>query len=261
MMKITVFTSNQPRHLKLVSKLAAVSESVFAVLECNTVFPGQVADFFQKSEVMQRYLSKVMAAEQEIFGGLDFLPANVSTLSLKMGDLSLLGRESFGPALDSDVTIVFGASFIRGWLAEELVSRRAVNIHMGLSPYYRGSSCNFWALHDGRPAYVGATLHYLTTGLDSGPIIAHVRPVFAGEGPFGFTMKSVDAVQDRLVTELQSGTLLSLPGTPQDRELELRYSRNADFDDCVAGNFLDNLLTPDQLAELLVSSEGPTGLL
>ena len=261
-MKVTVFTSNQPRHLKLVSKLAAVADSVFAVLECHTVFPGQVADFFQKSDVMQRYLSKVMEAEQEIFGGLDFLPGNVSTLSLKMGDLSLLSREPLRAALDSDLFVVFGASFIRGWLAEELVSRRAVNIHMGLSPYYRGSSCNFWALYDGRPAYVGATLHYLSTGLDSGPIIAHVRPVFAGEGLFGFTMKSVDAVQDRLVAELKAGTLFSLPATPQDRELELRYSRNAEFNDRVAGDFLDNnLLTTDQLAELLISSEGPTGLL
>jgi hypothetical protein len=260
-MKVTIFTSNQPRHLKLVSKLAAVSDSVFAVLECNTVFPGQVADFFQKSDVMQRYLSKVMDAEQEIFGGLDFLPANVSTLSLKMGDLSLLSREPLRAALDSELFVVFGASFIRGWLAEELVSRRAVNIHMGLSPFYRGSSCNFWALHDARPAYVGATLHYLSTGLDSGPIIAHVRPEFDGEGPFGFTMKSVEAVQDRLVAELNAGTLLSLPGTPQDRGLELRYSRNADFDDRVAGDFLDNLLTPAQLAELLLLGEDPTGLL
>lgn len=260
-MKITVFTSNQPRHLKLISKLATISDSVFAVLECNTVFPGQVADFFQKSQVMQRYLANVMAAEGEIFGGLDFLPENVSTLSLKMGDLSLLTREPLRAALDSEVFIVFGASFIRGWLADELVARRAVNIHMGLSPYYRGSSCNFWALHDQRPGYVGATLHYLSTGLDSGPIIAHVRPEFEGEGPFGFTMKAVHAVQDRLVAELKSGSLLSGPGVLQNRELQLRYSRNAEFDDRVAGDFLDNLPTPAQLAQLLATTEGPTELL
>lgn len=260
-MKITVFTSNQPRHLQLVSKLAAVSDSVFAVLECNTVFPGDVADFFKKSEVMQRYLSHVMAAEQEIFGSLNFLPANVSTLSLKMGDLSLLREEPLRAALDSDLLIVFGASFIRGWLADELVARPAVNIHMGLSPYYRGSSCNFWALYDGRPAYVGATLHHLSTGLDSGPIIAHVRPEYSGEGPFGFTMKSVKVAQDRLVAEIQSGNLLSLPAIPQNRGLELRYSRNGDFDDRVAGEFLDKLLNPEELEELLVSGVAPNGLL
>lgn len=260
-MRISVFTSNQRRHLGLLSKLATIADEIFAVIECNTVFPGQVADFFQKSEVMQRYLTKVMEAEQEIFGELDFLPANVSVLSLKMGDLSLLSREPLRAAIDSDLLVVFGASFIRGWLAEELVARRAVNIHMGLSPYYRGSSCNFWAMHDGRPNFVGATLHYLSKGLDSGPIIAHVRPEFKGEDPFGFTMKSAEAVQERLLAEIRSDTLLSLPGTPQDRDLELRYSRNADFDDRVAGQFLENLLTSDQLGDLLASTECPKFLL
>jgi methionyl-tRNA formyltransferase len=186
---VTVFTSNQPRHLALIAKLAAVADTVHAVIECNTVFPGRVEDFFKKSPVMQRYLSQVMTAEQEIFGGLTFLPANVKTLSLKLGDLSMLDREPLRSALESDVYVVFGSSFIRGWLVEELVANSAINIHMGLSPYYRGSSCNFWALHDRRPAFVGATIHYLSAGLDSGPILAHVRPEFTGQGPFNFTMQ------------------------------------------------------------------------
>ncbi len=147
-MRVTVFTSNQPRHLALVSKLAAVADTVYAIIECNTVFPGRVGDFFSKSPVMQRYLSQVIAAERQIFRGLSLLPDNVRTLSLKLGDLSMLDREPLSPALESDVYVVFGASFIRGWLVEELVAKRAVNVHMGLSPYYRGSSCNFWALHD-----------------------------------------------------------------------------------------------------------------
>ena len=260
-MRVTVFTSNQPRHLALVLKLAAVADSVHAVLECTTVFPGQVGDFFKKTPVMQRYLSKVMAAEQEIFGGLSFLPDNVRTLSLKMGDLSMLDRKPLNSALESDVYVVFGSSFIRGWLVEELVANRAINIHMGLSPYYRGSSCNFWALHDRRPAFVGATIHYLSAGLDSGPILAHVRPEFTGQGPFNFTMQSVESVQNRLVSDLMAGTLTAQPGVPQDKELELRYSRNADFDDRVASDFLENLLSPDELSGLLKSTEQPTNLL
>jgi folate-dependent phosphoribosylglycinamide formyltransferase PurN len=258
---VTVFTSNQPRHLALIAKLAAVADTVHAVIECNTVFPGRVEDFFKKSPVMQRYLSQVMTAEQEIFGSLTFLPANVKTLSLKLGDLSMLDREPLSSALESDIYVVFGSSFIRGWLVEELVANRAVNIHMGLSPYYRGSSCNFWALHDRRPAFVGATIHYLSAGLDSGPILAHVRPEFTGQGPFNFTMQSVESVQNRLVSDLMAGTLLAQSGVPQDKALELRYSRNADFDDRIASHFLENLPSPDELSGLLNGAEQPTDLL
>ena len=33
---------------------------------------------------------------------------------------------------------------------------------MGLSPFYRGSSCNFWAIKDKKPEFVGSTIHYLS---------------------------------------------------------------------------------------------------
>lgn len=44
---------------------------------------------------------------------------------------------------------------------------------MGLSPYYRGTDCNFWALYDKKPQYVGATIHLLSKGIDSGPTLYH----------------------------------------------------------------------------------------
>jgi hypothetical protein len=58
-----------------------------------------------------------------------------------------------------------------------------------------------------------------------------------------------------------AGTLLAQPGVPQNKELELRYSRNADFDDRIASHFLKNLPSPDELSGLLNGSEQPTDLL
>ena len=39
-MKITVFTSNQPRHLYLIQQLVSICDEVYAIQEYNTVFPG-----------------------------------------------------------------------------------------------------------------------------------------------------------------------------------------------------------------------------
>ena len=66
-MKITIFTSNQPRHISFVRRLSEISEECFAILECNTLFPGYKQDFYNKSEVMQNYFGKVIAAEKKIF--------------------------------------------------------------------------------------------------------------------------------------------------------------------------------------------------
>lgn len=56
-MNITVFTSNQPRHISLINSLARISDRVYAIQECNTVFPGEVKDFYDNSDVMNTELS------------------------------------------------------------------------------------------------------------------------------------------------------------------------------------------------------------
>src|SRR5215213_7217249 len=94
-MTITVFTSNQPRHIALIESLAKIATRVCAIQECNTIFPGQVEDFFRKSPVMQDYFSRVIAAEHEVFGRTRLLPPNVRSMSMKMGDLSRVPLDDF----------------------------------------------------------------------------------------------------------------------------------------------------------------------
>ena len=52
------------------------------------------------------------------------------------------------------------------------------NMHLGLSPYYRGSGTNFWPFVNKELEYVGATILHLDPGIDTGDIVAHVRPIF-----------------------------------------------------------------------------------
>ena len=77
--------------------------------------------------------------------------------------------------LQPDLICVFGTSLIRGALLQE-GRLGMVNLHGGLSPDYRGADCTFWALYNGEPENVGCTLHYINSGIDTGELIAHVRP-------------------------------------------------------------------------------------
>lgn len=254
-MRIAVFTSNQPRHVALIEALAGVADEVFAVQECCTAFPGRVADFFRRSPVMQDYFERVIEAERTVFGGPRFAPAGVRTLSLRMGDLSHVPLDALGPALEADCFVVFGASYIRGPLCDRLVQGGAVNLHMGVSPYYRGSSCNFWALRDGRADLVGATIHRLTAGLDSGPILFHALPPVAPWDAFELGMRAVEAGQAALVGAIRRGELANIAPVPQDRGAEIRYTRNADFTDEVAAAYLERVPTPRQVAARLASRD------
>ena len=92
---------------------------------------------------------------------------------MRQHDLSKCTVHFLSDFLDSDIYIVSGASYIKGDLLNFLVAHNAINIHVGVSPYYRGTDCNFWALYDGNSHLVGATIHKLSKGLDSGPILYH----------------------------------------------------------------------------------------
>jgi methionyl-tRNA formyltransferase len=116
---------------------------------------------------------------------------------------------------------------------------------MGVSPYYRGSSTNFWALYDGRPDYVGATIHLLTAGLDSGPMLFHAFPPTEAADPFVLGMKAVRSAHAALVEAIRTGEAAELEPVPQDKRVELRYTRNADFTDAVAQEYLDRLPAPE----------------
>lgn len=254
-MRITVFTSNQPRHCALIERLAGVAEHVFAIQECNTILPGRVADFFRRSAVMQRYFERVIEAETKVFGGPRFPRGegrgSIHTLPIRMGDLNFLDLDTLATSLDSDLFVVFGASYIRGPLCDLLVNRRAINIHMGVSPQYRGSSCNFWALFDRHPEYVGATVHLLTRGLDSGPMLFHALPPARPCDGFELGMLAVLAAQDGLIETIRTGEIFSLDGISQDRSRELRYTRNADFTDEAAADYLSRLPTCDEIVSSL----------
>lgn len=250
-MKITVFTSNQPRHLRLLQMLAAIAERVYAVQETTTLFPGAKADYYKRSETMARYFQRVRAAEDKIFGGVSFAPDNVTSLPLFMGDINDVPLDSLQPALESDYFVVFGASYLKGPLVDFLIAKRAVNIHMGASPYYRGNSCNFWAIHDGRADYVSGTIHLLTKGLDSGPILYHALPKAQAIDPFELGMRSVAVAQDSICHHIEHGTLYVAEAVPQDRSKELRYTKNVDFHDAVAEAYLAALASPSEIERIL----------
>lgn len=248
-MKITVFTGNQRRHMGLVKTLAGVAAEVFAVVECTTVFPQHAGGANQISSIMETYFSRVLDSEEKCFYAPSFSPGNARVLPILRGDVSSLPASLLAEALNSDILIVFGASYIKGPLCDALVEKGAINIHMGVSPYYRGSACNFWALYDRRPDMVGATIHMLNSGIDSGAILFHVFPEPAKSDPFEFGMAAVKAAHEALADELAREGGLKFSPSDQNLGEEIRFSRVRDFTDEVAGDYLNDCPTPDEILD------------
>lgn len=239
-MKVTIFTSNQRRHNALIKEIAKIADEVYVIQECRSVLPGYLRN---ASPTMKEYFSHVISSEEHIFGHLDFLPSNCHVMGLGHGDVSSIPLENLKKALLSEYYIVFGASYIKGELVDFLIQQKALNIHMGVSPYYRGAACNFWAIYDGHPEMVGATVHMLGRGLDSGDMLWHAFPEGNTEDVFDLGMLAVKSAFCSIAEKIGNGEILRLEPVPQDRSKELRYSRESDFTDEVARRYLDNLPT------------------
>jgi methionyl-tRNA formyltransferase len=78
----------------------------------------------------------------------------------------------------ADYLILYGSSIIRERLLS-MFEGRTINMHLGLSPYYRGSGTNFWPLVNVEPELVGVTIHLATLDVDAGAILKQVRPEIA----------------------------------------------------------------------------------
>lgn len=74
-------------------------------------------------------------------------------------------------SLRPDVILVFGTSVVSDKILS-LAREVAINMHTGISPYYRGAGCAFWPLYYDQPHMIGATIHECTCDIDGGMIYA-----------------------------------------------------------------------------------------
>ena len=238
-MKITLLTSNKNRHNYLVNLLSQISEEVFVIQESKNIVSNLKMNQNTKSMIMEEYFEKVNKAEQTFFGNsiINNKKANIKVLEIQYGDLNKYDLNFLSNFLKSDYYIVFGSSFIKGKLVEFLIKNRAINIHMGISPYYRGTDCNFWALYDNNPHLVGATIHMLSKGLDNGSIIYHAMSNIKNN-PFEYTMSTVKAAFHSIIQKIQDRSILKIKTLIQNKDKEIRYSRQSEFNEDILKEYL-----------------------
>lgn len=240
-MKITLITSNQNRHKFLTNLLSEISSELYVIQEKKNFLQSRYDEKATLiSDLRKNYFEKVADAEKKIFSSEIKLSVKIKELmTINRGELNKIDLKKLNLFLKSDIYIVFGSSFLKGELIKFLIKNKALNIHMGISPYYRGTDCNFWALYDGNPHLVGATIHYISEGLDSGPMLYHAISTCYKLDPFFYTMSSVKSAFLSLVDRIENQTIFNYKPILQDKSYEIRYSKKIDFNDQVIKTFLN----------------------
>ncbi len=226
-----IVTSDHVRHRYFANALSAHPQVKALVVEPKSRNPAN--NHRSSSEdalLLAEYFGKRDASERSILSeGQNWNPVRpLLRFEAAKGSVNEPDLVSQLVAAGINHCIVFGASWLKDpWL--KAFPDRLFNLHLGLSPYYRGVGTNFWPLHDGRPEYVGATVHLLDEGIDSGPILFQVRPRPSdGDDAHSLGNKTIAKATQALRDRLQ--TLPSMTKVPQQHGEGQQSFRSKDFD-------------------------------
>ncbi len=125
--------------------------------------------------------------------------------------------------LNPDVLLVYGTAVVRDEILS-LAAHLALNMHTGMSPYYRGVDCAFWPLYHGELERLGATVHQCTRDLDGGAIykVGRLR-LERDDDRFCVFTRAVKLGTDLYVQAVQELLDGRLQGQPQQLELGREY--------------------------------------
>jgi hypothetical protein len=230
------------RHLFVANSLAARLDVAGVWQEEKAFQPLRYAQSAEDEAVIERHFAARDASEAEFFASHD--RSRAPSFPVPPGGCNRPDTVSLLQRMEPDVVLVFGT----GLLSPAVIAAfpgRILNIHLGLSPYYRGAGTNFWPLVNREPEYCGATIHFLDAGIDTGPIVAHVRPdVLESDGPHDIGNRIIVAAASALADAalaLERGGVRSVAQSGGGR-LYSRADFSADAVQRLYANFADGMI-------------------
>ena len=247
-MRAVVLTSTMRRHQYVANMIAGGMEVARVWQEEKSFEPLRHAASAEDEAIIRRHFAARDDSEAEYFAGHDTVRAPVTRVP--PGGCNDPGQIEAMRQLQPDVALVFGTGLLSPTLIHAFEGR-IINLHLGLSPYYRGAGTCFWPLVNGEPEYCGATIHVLDAGVDSGPMLAHVRPdLDPDDGPHDVGNKTILAA-----ARMQLAAALAFDGRPLHGVAQSgdgRVYRRADMSAAVVQrlyrNFADGMI-PAYLAD------------
>lgn len=253
-MRLLWIGGNHPRHLAYINAVARAFPVGKGIMETREhLLPSPPEDACADDrELFVKHFARREEAEARYFGSQ--APPTSDLMIVDRAGLNTPETEAFVREYAPDAVLVFGCGLIKSPLMDTL-PRHTLNLHLGLSPRYRGSATLFWPFYFLEPAFAGATIHYLLAEPDAGDIVHQVLPrLERGDGVHDVACKVVaqsGADMVRVLDHLRAhGDLparkqrgsgkLFLNADFRPEHLRVNYRL---FDDDMVDHFLDGKLT------------------
>jgi len=237
-MKIVVLTSNSLRHKFLANTLSSYCDDALIISECKPQ-TSSFDDSKNYTKIENHFLLRDKTEKSFFPNDNYFIPKTLPILYKEVNSPYVYEViKNFKP----DILIIFGSSIIKEPLLSLLPTGHIINLHLGISPYYRGSGTNFWPFVNNQLEYLGSTILHLDAGIDTGDIICHVRPkIELNDNVHTLGCKIIKSSVEsliKIIKLLDEGKKLN---RVKQWDVKDRYYKTKDFDEIALSKYKNNL--------------------
>jgi len=206
-LKILIISGTHSRHLFVNESIINNYEECAAIImdrENILPKPPKGINFHDQNNFLKHFQERYNI-EKSVFGELNAQKvfSKIKTLFCQPASLNSKKSADFVRAFAPDIAFIFGPDLIKDPLLNVLPLHR-INLHLGLSPWYRGSATLFWPFYFLQPQFAGVTFHQILPQADAGPILHQSVPkLYQGDGIHDVGARAVVQAKKDLIRLLE----------------------------------------------------------
>jgi folate-dependent phosphoribosylglycinamide formyltransferase PurN len=174
-MNIALFTSNHLRHKYIANQLTEKLPVTLIICEEKS---DKIENFSayndEDIQLLESHFIEREKTEKLFFGNNISFPTTVEVINLPFGQLNSEETVEVLEKNEINLVLLFGTSLIKPLILDHFPDR-VINLHLGLSPYYKGSGTNFFPIVNEEFECIGATFHIATNQVDAGALLHQFR--------------------------------------------------------------------------------------
>ncbi len=178
-MKLVLFSGSHPRHLFINRELLNSFEDILVIImQREELLPSPPKNISEldKSLFIKHFKNRDIV-ERKTYGNLNYeeVYKDQKKIFVKPDQLNSLHLAKEIEEFDADIAFIFGVDLILDPVISKLPINK-INLHLGLSPWYKGAATLFWPFYFLQPQFAGVTFHQITKNPDEGEIIHQSTP-------------------------------------------------------------------------------------
>ena len=171
-MKLLILSGSHPRHYYITSDILQRFDEVKVIcMKRENLLPDIQSIDSNLLKLTNYHFEQRNIKEKVSLGIKTYLESKqLNSKIILPEELNSIEVKEFVKNYNADFAIICG-TYILDKIFLKLLPKISINIHLGLSPWYRGSATLFWPNYFLEPWKTGVTFHFLNEHSDSGDIV------------------------------------------------------------------------------------------